>query len=419
VQLDPSIVLSASDHGDDMQMRLRYQTTYGAFVALAMLLDATDIVEIYCEHHEDVLIRKANGKYRGCQVKTRLASIGPFKADDSQIKSALSRFVGLDIEFPGYFEKFVIATNVGFWQGADNSKNLPYIVGLAQDSNGHVPQTSREVHKLVAIICADHNCKRVTVWGVLARVVLQPELPQFHDIEKQLAVQIAVVLGETHRRFDELTRAAKAAVQLVGDASSLNHSSPLFRYFVFVEGASGAEETAIIESKRISKGRLLQVIRQSFDDAILLSSGNRIDVTTLPPGMTKIEQKMAAGAISAAEIELAKDLKFSMDRLLQEWMYKYGSKEASRRYDHLQLIVKDDSFEASGHTKAAGPYGPAMLARIRFNLKTSAAHHAAQLGSMGVTYNHLLGVTGILTEECTIWWSDPFDLTGHGGGDAA
>lgn len=135
--------------------------------------------------------------------------------------------------------------------------------------------------------------------------------------------------------------------------------------------------------------------------------------------MTRIEKKMAAGAIAADEIELAKDLKFSTDRLLQEWMYKYGAKEASRRYDHLQLIVKDDCFEASGLTKAAGPYGSAMLARIRSNLKLSAAHHGGQLGPMGVTYSHLLGVVGILTEECNVWWSDPFDLTKPGDGDAA
>lgn len=416
--MDPGSTLSTIDRGDDMQMRVRYQTTYAAFLALGMLLDATEIIEIYCEHHEDVLVRKANGKYQGCQVKTRLASIGPFKADDDQIKSALSRFVGLDIEFPGHFESFVIATNVGFWQSAESSKNLPYITALAQGSNGAVPKTSRKIHKLVGSLCADNNCKRELVWSVLARVELQPELPQFHDIEKQLAVQIAVVLGETHRRFDELTRAAKAAVQLIGGASSRSHSSPLFRYFVFVEGASNAEEGAIIEAKRISKERLWQVIKLSFDDAVLLCSGNRIDLTTLPTGMTKIEKKMAAGGITAAEIELAKDLKFSMDKLLQEWMYKYGPKEATRRFDHLQLIVKDDCFEASGHTKAAGPYGTAMLARVRSNLKGSAAHHAAQLTPMGLTYNHLLGVTGILTEECTVWWSDPFDLINHGGRDA-
>jgi hypothetical protein len=417
-ELNPDDVLSTIDSGDDMQLRVRYQATYAALIALGMLLDATEIVEIYCEHHEDVLVRKANGKYQGCQVKTRLPSLGPFKADDQQITSALSRFVGLDIEFPNIFERFVIASNVGFWRGTENSKNLPYLIELSKASNGSVPKASREIHKLIAGLCSSHECKRTVAWAALARVELQAELPQFHDIEKQLAVQIGTVLGATSRRFDELMNAAKGLVQLIGDASSRNHTNPLFQYFVFLQAPGASEERAIIEAKRISKDRLLAVIKQSFDDAVLLCSGNRVDVTTLPKGMTRIEKKMAAGGIPSCDVELVKDLKFSMDKLLQEWMYKYGPEEASKRYDHLQLIVKDDCFEASGHTKASGPYGPAMLARIRSNLKDSAKHHRSQLAPLGISYNHLLGVTGILTEDCKVWWTDPFDVTNDGSGDA-
>jgi hypothetical protein len=248
---------------------------------------------------------------------------------------------------------------------------------------------------------------------------LQPELPQFHDIEKQLAVQIGVVLKQTHRRLDELLRAAKAVVQLMSEASSKNSSNPLIGYFVFIKNPASAEEAAPIEAKKISKDRLLKSLVATFDDSVLLTSGNQVDVRTLPAGMTTIEKKMAAGAAGADEIQLAKDFKFSMDRLLQEWMYKYGPAEAARRYDHLQLIVKEDCFEASAHTKAAGPYGTAMLGRVRANLKTSAASQGAQLAALGVSYNHLLGVAGILTEDCTVWWSDPFDLTEDGGGSDA
>ena len=415
----PEKVLSAVDRGDDMQMRVRYQATYTALVGLGMLLDATEIEEIYCEHHEDVLVRKTNGRFLGYQVKTRLASLGPFKADDDPIKSALSRFVGLDRYFPGQFDGFVIASNVGFWQTTASAKNLPYIIQLAMKANRAALKASREVRRFIGELASDQKCKHKVVWGVLARVRLQSELPQFQDIEKQLAVQIATTLNESGRRFDELMKAAKAAVEVVRDASSRNHSSPLFRYFVFMTESCTSEESAIIEAKRISKERLRNAIVQAFDDAVLLCSGNCVDVATLPRGMTKIEKKMAVGGIIAGEIALAKDLKFSIDKLLQEWMYKYGAKEASKRYDHLQLIVKDDCFEASQYAQAAGPYGAGMLARVRSNLKASAMHHAVQLGRMGVTYNHLMGVVGILTEECTLWWSDQFAVMTQDDNDAS
>jgi len=409
--ISPATVLSETDHGDDMQLRVRYQSTYGAFVALGMLIDDTEIDAVYCEHHEDVLIRKKNGKFHGCQVKTRAAKLGPFKADDSQIKAALSRFLALEIAFPASFERFTIASNVAFWDAEENSKSLPFIIELARSNPGKAPSTSLEIRRLVSGLRENHKCKVVKVWEVLARVTLQGELPQFNDIECQLAVEIAEVLGARSRRFDELRAAAKALVQLVSDASSLNHTSPLFRYFVFLTEPQDSKEAAIIEVKRISRDQLLEVMRHAFDGHTLLTSGNRIEVSELPSGATKLEKKMAVGGIASAEIGLIKDFKFSTDKLLQEWRYKYGPERAAERYDHLQLLVKEDCFAASAEAKSATSlYGTAMLARVRETLRATASLPATQVARLGVSHHILLGIAGILTEECSLWWSDEFKV---------
>jgi hypothetical protein len=68
-------VLSMMDPGDDMQRRLRYQASYGALLCLDLLADE-EIVEIFCEHHEDFLVKKSVGQYVGVQVKTRLPEDG-------------------------------------------------------------------------------------------------------------------------------------------------------------------------------------------------------------------------------------------------------------------------------------------------------------------------------------------------------
>ena len=54
---NPEEVLSLRDPGDDMQRRLRYQAAYGALLCLN-LLDEQDYVQIFCEQHEDFLIKK-------------------------------------------------------------------------------------------------------------------------------------------------------------------------------------------------------------------------------------------------------------------------------------------------------------------------------------------------------------------------
>jgi hypothetical protein len=124
---NPSEILSNSDHGDDMQLRVRYQSTYGAMIALGMLLDTVEIEEVYCEQHEDLLLRRTDGTFCGCQVKTRHPKLGAFKTDDAQISDAFARFVALDIQFNGKFARYIIATNVAFWQQEKNSKSLPHL----------------------------------------------------------------------------------------------------------------------------------------------------------------------------------------------------------------------------------------------------------------------------------------------------
>src|SRR6185437_3199183 len=111
---DPSATLS-NDPGDEMQRRLRYQAAYGAILSLQSV-DSSDVVEVFCEHHEDLLVRRVNGKYVGVQVKTRHPHLGPFKTDDTAVVTALQRFVALDLQFPDKFEQFILVANCDFWQ---------------------------------------------------------------------------------------------------------------------------------------------------------------------------------------------------------------------------------------------------------------------------------------------------------------
>ena len=48
-----------------------------------MLLDDTqDVEEVFCEHHEDVLLKHRDGLFTGHQVKTRGDDQPPWKAKD-------------------------------------------------------------------------------------------------------------------------------------------------------------------------------------------------------------------------------------------------------------------------------------------------------------------------------------------------
>jgi hypothetical protein len=342
-----------------------------------------------------------------------LPKYGAFKATDTPIKSALSRFVKLEIDYPGHFERFVIATNVGFQDITNDPKSLPHIIAVAQKGGGPA-RGGKGVLDLVRSIRDEQCCTVTLVWDVLARVVLQSELPQFADVERELAMSIAVMLERKDRPVGEVLSAAKALVQLVTDASSKNNDPAFARYFVLMESPDEVELRAAVESKRITKHQMLSAIESCLSTATLLTSGNLVDVSELPTSSDKLEKKMAAGGIPIGEINLARDLKFSAEKLFQEWLYKYNAERTSQLYDHLRLVVTDDCYEAKSKAdESKKPYGMKMLARLRENTKASDAKLVKRLTDAGVTYHHMMGVAGILTEECKVWWSDEFDLGGE------
>ena len=92
----------------------------------------SDFDAVYCEHHEDTLIQQKDGKFIGVQVKTRQVGLAPFKSDDRQIIESLKRFIEIEIEYPSYFSRFVLATNHGFWSEKKNMKNLAYLLESAK-----------------------------------------------------------------------------------------------------------------------------------------------------------------------------------------------------------------------------------------------------------------------------------------------
>src|SRR5262245_13948913 len=77
------------DPGDETGRRFQFQYTYAACMACACLDPIAKVTEVFCEHHEDVLIKRPSGRYIGIQVKTRDGG-EPFKASDEEMLAALT-----------------------------------------------------------------------------------------------------------------------------------------------------------------------------------------------------------------------------------------------------------------------------------------------------------------------------------------
>jgi hypothetical protein len=105
--LTPITVQAADDRGGDTSRRFAYQWTYAAIQACAIFDDSMDTAEVFCEQHEDILLKHEDGTYTGIQVKTRDAGGDPWSATEESIFNACCNFVCLENQFPGQFRSFV------------------------------------------------------------------------------------------------------------------------------------------------------------------------------------------------------------------------------------------------------------------------------------------------------------------------
>jgi len=347
--------------------------------------------------------------FEGIQVKTRDPSYGPFKFTDMEIRNSLERFVRTEKEFKGKFKKFVICTNCGFWKAQKNSSNLDLCLGLVRSHDGSKSCYSDvDFSSKIKEICNRTGCSEDFVLNVLKKV----ETTTFSDLnryETELTYSVAQLTGNSDQRYDVLRGTANALIATTWRAAASHCDTPRRSYFAMLED-SNAETQAVIDHKRITAAMVQDVLNEHLNPVTLLHGPNKIEISDLPKGMRALELKMAKGGISEGDIELAKDLKFSAERLLVAWMKKRGATETEARYEHLSIIVRNECQEALDEVKAYGePFGERMLNSIRRRLRER--YLGIKQNYIDCLYEHLMGVAGILTEECKIWWSEPFEIS--------
>lgn len=407
----PETVICEGDPGDDTTQRFRYQWSYGAMVCLSLLDTPPELEFVYCEHHEDVLGKYTDGTFCGVQVKTRAEGFGPFKSSDDPIKGALKRFVALAIKFPGQFRRFSIATNCGFWSAEKTKQNLGYILNQARMliNKGEALDGEPLLRDLLAVFREVEGCDDTVIEAVIVNVELQKNLPHLDGIDTQLAFDHLTKingLGDLPPRT--LSEIANALVDRVGRASSHACEQQYKDYAAILINPQEARAKVIIEGKKIDAETVRAIISPFMNPTVLLRTGDPASLSRMPIGMKRMERKMAAGLISATSILNAQDQKAAAEFYGLETLSKWGEDRAQERWTHIRSIVRNECQEAYDESEDESSFGRAMLMNVRQRLR--ARHEAEKAELFGYRYEHLLGIASLLTEECLVWWSKPFDL---------
>ncbi len=274
----PESVLSNDDPGDDTQRRFRYQNTYAAIISLSLLKEESETDYIFCEHHEDVLVKQKDGSFVGIQIKTQLDSKGLYKAGDKPIINSLQRFIKLESQFPEAFSQYVIAVNTGFWHEKENNSNLPYLLKLARNTREEsiTPQECLSTfakkfsfkNEDIKVFNADGTVSDFAL-RVLSKVITQEDLPKLEKPEGDLIEEIAKLPDMSQRGYDGLKKLAKALVNEMFCAASLANNSSQPLYFYLLNDSAEQKTKAIIQGKQITREKILKIIQEHSSTQIL------------------------------------------------------------------------------------------------------------------------------------------------------
>lgn len=439
----PPLLMSVdrADPGDEVFRRFRYQATHAATIAVELLDEHGDVEEIYCEHHEDILLRLRSGRFRGVQVKTRQDGGQPLRATDDAVLDSLVRFVELDLAHPQVFEEFQLVTNGSFDRTGKSHGNLHAVIDEAlarlADPTASAPKALRlakavvqrlkkklgtrtkrakgQIPKLdprpLGPLAASRLPTDDEVLACLSRVSASDALPKLPDIRSRLRDRLverspkvrASTLPAANRVVDALEYAAYKA-------SSRADEDKTGRYWFVSDMARRAQLsiTAEIEAKCLSRTTVTAAIEEHCAGGLLVSL-DPVRAGDPPHDLSTLERKLVLGGLSNATISVARDAVASVEELGLQMYYRDES-EGLRRYNHTRAIAKKEAALAyEGQAAGGSVSGPMMLTDIEKRLKTRRAEDKTGILAE-CEEEHLLGHVFSLTSECVVWWSTSRDL---------
>lgn len=411
----PVASLDGSDPGDETQRNYRYQAAVGGMLIIAAKAGKIDYQAVWCEQREDFLGEIGDGMFDAVQVKTSTPENGAWEVTSAAFSKSVRRFAWLDTDFPGRLRNFHFFSNVDFADSnsvADQHRSIPKLiaaVALAETYDDLAGPMEKAFASLLAKV--NHEQDRKTppeaIFAVLRRlrlskgpsredmqdVLCQSHLPDIHDC--------------AHFTPKELSDVAKRLIARVLEASSIQIEAGTRHYAAFVEGKRSPE----LEAKRLSALDLEVILREQKTDAFrylnALTSLKIGDQRDQEEDTRRLEMKLKQGGLSEESFVILHRQAVSAESRLLDLATRtqYGSET----YAQLENVVRDESNIAALEASAeSNSYGKRMLVTLHKRFHSIAREDADRVA--GESADMLLGVTGLLTGQCHIWWSEKFEI---------
>jgi len=403
--------LADNDPGDETQRNYRYQHAYGVILLIAAASKKLPYSALYAEHHEDFLCEKEGGeKYVGYQVKTRKPEYGFWELLDEPLKKSIKRFVELVEKFGSQISTLNFVSNLDFSQPSLDIKDQKKLGKSPIRFSEHIQGCSSfldiaEPYKTTFVELEKYcSCSSELLFLTLKKIgfVLGPERNSF---DSDISATHLPTLDECkHLDITQLHAIRDELIQKVYHASSLKIDDASKHFYpVNFKSINNptilAKRVAVSVVSRTITDRAAPPFRYSkIDETINLGAGKE--------NASRLRKKMVAGNLALQTQTMERRGLSSEQRLIQ--LAIRDPQKFDQHLNQLVSVVKAECDEAYNHAivSSTEPFGPEMLDDVFVRLR--------RLSSTPAVYNEqyetLVGISGLLTGECQIWWSKPFDL---------
>lgn len=392
--------LADEDVGDDTQRRFRYQHAYGVVLLLAALRSENDYLAVWCEHHEDLLVERLDGKYEGFQVKT--LQDGPWKTNDDAFCKSIGRFGKLFASSNGRVEKFNFVTNARLFETSveDQQHLCPGRLIAAVKSKQKLEELNG-ARKGLKLIATKADLTEEAIFDILKRVEIIPG-PPLDGFESLIAHDhLSKVEQCTKLSANTLTEIVDRMISLVYKASSLSITDPARHYAPLSANGILPPEIA---AKRVSKETACLVLTEFITPTFRYHSGLVTLKESTPDTWALLKAKMKHAGIGDffdymhRRAISAEELLFELD-------------PNTDAVNQIENLVADQCDEIRlKHLNEKEPCGDKILQATIDRFETLSKEQSARVHYQPPEM--LIGVAGLLAGDCKVWWSKPFDVGG-------
>ncbi len=404
--ISPTDSRDQSDPGDQVIRKFRYQHAYGVILAVLMINKVRPYRAIWCEQHEDLLAERDDDAFDAVQVKTRKSENGAWNITDEAIVKSITRFIDLDLKFPGKINRFYFVSNAEY-SNSDSTKishlsPIKLIKGVA---------AVESYSNLVGAVAKG--------FGSLSKKTKRNEEELFSVLSR-----LELVMGPTEKAFEaeicqdhlplitecrgltpgSLSMVLNSLIGLMERAADVQCSDPM-RHCVGITAAN--ENDPLLLGKRVLVEEVILAIRDACDIGVQYPE----ELATLilngsDDGHNVLRKKMERGGL-CAQFEVMRRKALTAESALLDVASR--STNGKQKLSQVENVVLSECAEASLRVDhKMNPFGPSMLIDVQDRLKRISGETPSKVNYQ--PYEVLVGVAGLLTDACQVWWSDKFEL---------